>query len=51
MIYPGSNQVCVQISPVDEEGTRITKAPWLETGLDLVYTWAVVVRVRRLSKR
>ena len=51
MICPGSNQVCIQMSSVDEEGIIITKAPWLETGLGLVYTWAVLVRVRRQSKR
>lgn len=45
MICLGSNQVCVQMSPVDKEAIANTKAPCLEVGADLVHAWAVVVRV------
>lgn len=55
MICLGCNQVCAQMSPIDKEDTANTKAPWLETGLNLVYAWAVVGRVgwrvRRLGAR
>lgn len=55
MICPGCNQVCAQMSSIDKEDTANTKAPWLETGLDLVYPWAVVGRVgwrvRRLGAK
>ena len=44
MICLGSNQVYFQMSPADKEGTTNTKVPWLETGLDLVYTGTVVLR-------
>lgn len=43
MICLGSNQVYFQMSSVDKEGTANTKVPWLETGLDLVYKWTVVL--------
>lgn len=44
MICLGSNQVYFQVSPIDKEGTANAKVPWLETGLDLVYTGTMVLR-------
>lgn len=42
---PGLQSIFIQMLPVDKEAIARTKAPWLEAGPDLVYEWAVVVRV------